>query len=144
MSNVKLRSWFAKFRAGDLSPDNAPWSGGPAEVDRDQIKTLIENSQHSTTQEIADILKMSKSVKSLVKMKNASFIFQKKINRLSGEPNKISRTQKDKHRAVTCVESKRAEPTEAGSEGWLPEAGVGGGEQNGEMLVIEHKVSVIR
>ena len=41
--------------------DNAPWSSRPVEVDSNQIKTLIENNQCYTTQEIADILKISKS-----------------------------------------------------------------------------------
>ena len=52
---------FVKFRAGGFSLDNAPWSGRPAEVDSDQIEKLIENNQHYTPQEIADILKISKS-----------------------------------------------------------------------------------
>ena len=51
---------FAKFRAGDFSLDDALWSGRPVEVDSDQIETLIENNQHYTTQEIANILKISK------------------------------------------------------------------------------------
>ncbi|KAF6099802.1 hypothetical protein HJG60_011534 [Phyllostomus discolor] len=38
-----------------------PWSGRPVEVDSDQINTLIENNQHSNKQEIANILKISKS-----------------------------------------------------------------------------------
>ena len=38
------QKWFAKFRAGDFSLDDAPWSGRPVEVDSDQIETLIENS----------------------------------------------------------------------------------------------------
>ena len=66
-----------KFRAGDFSLDNAPQSGRPVEADSDQIETLIENNQHSTTQEIADILKIPKSIKLLVKMKNVSFILRK-------------------------------------------------------------------
>ena len=33
------QKWFAKFRAGDFSLDDASWSGGPAEVDSDQIET---------------------------------------------------------------------------------------------------------
>ena len=41
--------------------DDAPLSGRPVEVDSDQIETLTENNQHYTTQEIADILKISKS-----------------------------------------------------------------------------------
>ena len=52
---------FAKFCAGDFSLDDAPRSGRPLEVDSDQIETLIENNQCYTTQEIADILKISKS-----------------------------------------------------------------------------------
>ena len=69
---------FVKFRAGDFSLDDAPWSGGPIEVDRDQIETLIENNQCSTTWEIAAILKISKSIKLLAKMINVSFILWKK------------------------------------------------------------------
>ena len=42
-------------------PDDAPQSGRPVEVDSDQIKILIENNQHYTTREIANILKISKS-----------------------------------------------------------------------------------
>ena len=52
---------FVKFHAGDFSLDVAPQSGGPVEVDSDQIETLIENNQHYTTLEIANILKISKS-----------------------------------------------------------------------------------
>ena len=33
---------FAKFHAGDFLLDDAPWSGRPVEVDRDQIETLID------------------------------------------------------------------------------------------------------
>ena len=35
--------------------------GTPAEVDSDQIETLIENNQRYTMREIANILKISKS-----------------------------------------------------------------------------------
>ena len=45
---------FVKFHAGDFLLDDAPWSGRPVEIDSDQIKTLIENDQHSTTQDIAN------------------------------------------------------------------------------------------
>ena len=55
------QKWFVKFRTGDFPLDDAPRSGRPVEVDSDQIKTLIENSQHYTTREIANILKISKS-----------------------------------------------------------------------------------
>ena len=54
--------------------DSAPWLGRPFEVDSDQIEKLIENSQHYTVKESANILKISKSIKLLVKMKNA-FLF---------------------------------------------------------------------
>ena len=69
-----------KFHAGDFSLDNAPWSGRPAEVDSDQIETLTENNQCYVTQEIPDILKISKSIMLLVKMKNVSFILWKKTH----------------------------------------------------------------
>ena len=65
---------FEKFGAGDFSVDSAPWLGRPFEVDSDQIEKLIENSQHYTTQEIANIFEISKSIKLLVKMKTVSFI----------------------------------------------------------------------
>ena len=68
------QKWFLKFCAGDFSLDDAPQLSGPAEVDRDQIETLTENNQHYTMQKIADILKRSKSIKLLVKMKTLSFI----------------------------------------------------------------------
>ena len=51
---------FVKFHAGDFSLDNAPWSSRSAEVDSDQIETLIENIQPYTIQEIADILRIFK------------------------------------------------------------------------------------
>ena len=72
------QKWFEKFRAGDFSLDDAPHLGRPVEVGSDQIETLIENNQYSTTWEIATILKISKSIKLLVKMKNVSFILQGK------------------------------------------------------------------
>ena len=78
---------FAKFHAGDFSLDDAPQLCRPVEVDRDQIETLIENNQCSTKWELADTLKISKWIKLLVKMKNVSFILQKKLNRLFGQPN---------------------------------------------------------
>ena len=81
------QKWFAKFCAGDFLLDSAPRSGRPVEVESDQIETLIENDQSYTTQEIAHILKISKSIKLLVKMKSVSFILWKKRNGLFGQPN---------------------------------------------------------
>ena len=68
-----MSKWFAQFCAGDFLLDDAPWSGRPVEVDINQIETLIENNQHSTTQEIVNILKISKSIKLLVKMEIGVF-----------------------------------------------------------------------
>ena len=81
------QKWFMKFCAGDFLLDDAPQSGRPVEVDSDQINTLIENNQHYTTREIANILKISKSIELFVKMKNVSFILWKKLNGLFGQPN---------------------------------------------------------
>ena len=58
----------------DFSLEDAPPSGRPVEVDNDQMETLIENNQCYTTWEVADTLKISRSIKLLVKMKNVSFI----------------------------------------------------------------------
>ena len=33
------QKWFAKFCAGDFSPDNSPQLGRPVEADSNQIKT---------------------------------------------------------------------------------------------------------
>ena len=78
---------FVKFRAGDFSLDDAPSSSRPVEVDSNQIETLIENDQCYTMWEIGDILKISKSIKLMVKMKNMSFILWKKLNGLFGQPS---------------------------------------------------------
>ena len=93
------QKWFTEFRAGDCSLDVAPQSGRPVEAYSDQIATLIENNQHYTTQEIADILRISKSIKLLVKMKRCRL--QKKLNELLG-PSDISRLVRVKS-SVLCV-----------------------------------------
>ena len=62
------------------------WSGRPVEVDSDQIETLIENNQHYTMWEIANVLKISKSIKLLVKMKTVFYLW-KKPHGLFGSPN---------------------------------------------------------
>ena len=78
MTDRTCQKGFGKFHAGDFSLDDAPQSGRPVEVESHQIETLTENKQHCTTQEIADILKIPKSIKLLVKMKNV-FYFMEKI-----------------------------------------------------------------
>ena len=67
---------FAKFLAGASLLEDTLCSGGPVVVNNDQIKTLIENNQHYTSQEIANILKISKSIKLLVKMKNVFYFME--------------------------------------------------------------------
>ena len=57
MTDQTCHKWFVKFRAGDFSLDDAPQLGRPVEVDSKQIETLIENNQHYTTPEMADIFK---------------------------------------------------------------------------------------
>ena len=79
--------WFVKFRAGEFLQGHAPGSGRPVEVDSDQSQTLTENNQHYTMRERADILKISKSIKLSVKMKNVSVILQKNLTGLLGQPN---------------------------------------------------------
>ena len=61
------QKWFSKFHAGDFSLDNAPRSGRPVGVDSNQMETLTEDGQRYTMWEIADILKISKSIKLFVK-----------------------------------------------------------------------------
>ena len=56
-----------KVCAGDFSMDDEPWSNRPVEVDSDQMETLIESNQCYVMWEIADMLKISKSIKLLVK-----------------------------------------------------------------------------
>ena len=87
MTDQTCQKWFVKFHAGDFSLDDAPWLGRPVELYSNQMETLTENNQHYTMWEIVDILKTSKSVKFLVKMKNVSFILQKKLNGLFGHHN---------------------------------------------------------
>ena len=62
MTDQTCQKWFVKFRTRDFSLDDASWLGRLVEVGRDQIKTLIENNQHYTMWEIANILKISKSI----------------------------------------------------------------------------------
>ena len=80
MTAGMCQKWFANFPAGNFSLDDASWSGRQVEVDSDQTETLIESSQHYTMWEIANVLKISNSIKLLVKMKNVSFILRKILN----------------------------------------------------------------
>ena len=78
MTDRMCQKQFVKFRARGFSLDDALPLGRSVEIDSNQNKTLIENSQCYTTQEIANVLKISKSIMLLVKMKNMSFTSWKK------------------------------------------------------------------
>ena len=39
VTDPTCQKWFVKFRDGDSSLDDAPWSGRAVDVDIDQIKT---------------------------------------------------------------------------------------------------------
>ena len=80
VTNQMCQKGFAKFCAGDFCPDTAQWFGRAVGVDRKQIKTLVENNQHYTMKDVVDILKISKSIKLFVKMKNV-FSFTDKTTR---------------------------------------------------------------
>ena len=82
------RKWFANFCVGDFLLDDSPWLGRAAEVDSDQIETLNENNQHYTMWDIANIHKIFKSIKLLVKIKKkTSFIvWGKKLNEILSNP----------------------------------------------------------
>ena len=70
--------------------DDTPQADRPVKVDSDQIKILIENKQRYTMREIADILKISKSIKLQVKMKNVSFILWIKLCELFCHPKDVT------------------------------------------------------
>ena len=76
------QKWFAQFRAGDFSL-TVLHSQVDCEVSSDRIDTSVENNQHYTMREIANILKISKLIKLLVKMKNVSFMEKKAMNFLA-------------------------------------------------------------
>ena len=66
-----------------LLDDAAQWRR-QAEVDSDQIETLIENNQRYTMWERAGILKISKPIELLVKRKNVPSTLRKKPHGLAG------------------------------------------------------------
>ena len=77
MTNWMWQKEYLKFCARDFWLDDVLQFGGPAEVNSNQTETIIENSQRSVTQEIDDILKISKSIKLLLKMKNVFYFMEK-------------------------------------------------------------------
>ena len=74
VTDQTCQTWFANLHAEGSLLDDAPQSRRPVAVNSDPIKRLIENNQRYNVWEIADIFKISKSIKLLVKMKNVAFI----------------------------------------------------------------------
>ena len=87
VTDQMCEKWFAKYRAGDVLLDDAPWLGRPVEVDGNQIETLLENNQHWTAWERANMLRISKSIKLLVKIKNMLLFYGKKYMICFGQPS---------------------------------------------------------
>ena len=79
------QKWFVKLCARDFSLDDAPWSGRLVEVDSNQIETLTENNQCYTMWEIANILKISKSIV-IGENKRCVLFYRKSLNGLFGQP----------------------------------------------------------
>ena len=82
-----VTDWMCESGLWSFTLDDAPRLGRPIGGDSDQIKPVIENNKCFTKWEIADILKITKSIKLLVKIKNLSFILQKILKELFGQPN---------------------------------------------------------
>ena len=99
MTNQMYQKWFAKFHAGDFLLDHEQ-SGRPFEADIDQIETLIENNQYYTMWDMANILKISKSINLLVKMKNVSY-FMEKTYELFANPTEKDSSQQTEGQVVT-------------------------------------------
>ena len=105
---IWVKSGLQSFILEIFSLDEAERLGRPVQVDRDQIKTLTENNQCYTRQEIADILKTSKSIKLLVKIKNVSFILWEKntdflANQILIIPHVISHVSSHDHLAKQAL-----------------------------------------
>ena len=90
VTDLMCQKWFAKFCAGDFVLDDTPRSGRPVEVDSDQIETLVGNNQCYTTWKTDDRLKISKSIRLLVKMKSLCFFYfmEKSHTDFFGQPNR--------------------------------------------------------
>ena len=70
--------------------DNVPWSGRPAEVDSDQIETLIENNQHYT--HVGDSRHTQNIQINTVIGENEKYVLyfmEKKPHRLYEQPNTL-------------------------------------------------------
>ena len=106
MIDQTCQKWFVNFWAGDFLLENAPQSSRPIEVGGDQIGSLTENNQHSTMQEIADILKIIKSVKLLVKMKYVFYFMNILADPIYQGSSDCSSSHLMKHTIVVYFRSK--------------------------------------
>ena len=88
------QKWFAQFRAGDSSLDDA-LPGRPAGTDSNQIETLMENNPHYTTKEIADTLKLSKPIPLLVKNETCIFYFMEETKQTLWPTQECTEKQQD-------------------------------------------------
>ena len=57
----QCQNWFDKFRSGDFSLEDEKRSGRTVEVDDDLIEAIIDSDRHSTTREIAEKLRVSRT-----------------------------------------------------------------------------------
>ena len=62
LKNRQCRHWFDKFRSGHFLLKGEQCSGGPNEVDHNQIKAISGSDCHLTVREIKEVLKISKSI----------------------------------------------------------------------------------
>ena len=86
VTNQMCQKQFAKFHAGDLSPDHAPWWGRPIEVHRDQIQTLRTISIIPPWR--LPTYSKYPNQKVIGEMKNVSFVLlKKKLSKHFGQPN---------------------------------------------------------
>ena len=82
VTDQMCQKWSAKFCAGDFLLGDALWWGRPVEVDSGHTKYSLRT---------INVLRISKSIKLLVKMKTVSLIYRKKLNGLFGQPNSKER-----------------------------------------------------
>ena len=75
MTDQMCQKWFENFCAGDFLLDDALQSSRLVKADSQQTEALIDNNQHYTMWEIADILKINKVIGENEKK---SFILQKR------------------------------------------------------------------
>jgi len=50
------RKWFARFKEGDFSLDDAPRSGRPVDFDEERLQTILREDNRQTTRELAEKL----------------------------------------------------------------------------------------